>query len=101
MFYIFVFCIIHTNMSKMKWGDNKQCSEIKSLESGEKNPGAEQRWTFTRIRGKIRCYGGVSSSADPAVSSSLYSKITEKSVDNSMINNGLRMCMKNVSQHLT
>lgn len=25
-------------MSKMKWGDNKQCSEIKSLESGEKNP---------------------------------------------------------------
>lgn len=36
MFYIFVFCIVHTNMSKMKWGDNKQCSEIKSPGSEEK-----------------------------------------------------------------
>lgn len=37
MFYIFVFCIIYINMLKMKWGDNKQCFEIKSLEFGEKN----------------------------------------------------------------
>lgn len=87
----------------MKWGDNKQCSEIKSPESEKKikKNGAERTWTFTKIRGKIRCYGGVSSSADPTVSSLLYSKITEKSGDNAVINNGLRMCMKNVSQHLT
>lgn len=87
----------------MDYGDNEQCFKINSPKEKYKT-GVEPTRTSIKIRGRIWCHDGLSIFLLTGYTRHVLLVVigkTEKSADNAVINNGLTISMKNVSQHST